>query len=149
MGPIFKDQALGRIGCPETSVTNNQYALRNITKQNISHWQHVEGLKSRKGTLNSKSAYTNLLLIGIFSVFSVTLICRYSSTNSFIKTPLSPLRKGRTFHERCSVLRASDDNLLTATALSHELVKFYTSESTRFIMSLYKQHEEKTASYVH
>jgi hypothetical protein len=33
IGPIFKDQAVGPIGCPETSVTNNQYGLGNITKQ--------------------------------------------------------------------------------------------------------------------
>ena len=51
IGSIFKGPAVGPTGCPETSVTNNHSALRNITKEQRSHLQPGEDLKSRKETL--------------------------------------------------------------------------------------------------
>ena len=51
-GPIFKVFVLldpwwrGPVGCPETSVTNYQYTLRNISEERRSHLLHDRILKS-------------------------------------------------------------------------------------------------------
>ena len=51
-GPIFKVFVLldpwwrGPVGCPETSVTNYQYTLRNISEERRSHLLHDRSLKS-------------------------------------------------------------------------------------------------------
>jgi hypothetical protein len=69
IGPIFK----GPIGCPETTITNYQYTLRNVPEEQRSHLQRRGSLESRRHQQNLHKG-CNVCMTFIYGVAYLTAI---------------------------------------------------------------------------